>query len=147
MLRLCRDCMYVIHIVFVDGLVPVSTRALFQCKDCPFRTIDKIALKIIVCKFASILSRRGWVEQMARAWRRHQMETFSALLALCVGNSLVTGEFPSKRPVARSSEVFFGLRLNKQLSKQSQGWWFEMPSCSLWCHCYLHLSLWWWWPL
>ena len=27
------------------------------------------------------------------SWWRHQMETFSALLALCVGDSLVTGEF------------------------------------------------------
>ena len=32
--------------------------------------------------------------------------TFSALLALCVGNSLVTGEFPSRRPVTRSSDFF-----------------------------------------
>ena len=30
------------------------------------------------------------------------METFFALLALCVGNSPVTGEFPSQRPVTRS---------------------------------------------
>ena len=47
------------------------------------------------------------------------METFSALLALCEGNSPVTGEFPSQRPVTRSSDVFFDLRLNKQLCKQS----------------------------
>ena len=53
------------------------------------------------------------------AWWRHQMETFSALLALCVGNSPVTGEFPSQRPVTRSFDVFFALRLNKRLSKQS----------------------------
>ena len=30
------------------------------------------------------------------------METFSALLALCAGNSSVTGEFLSQRPVTRS---------------------------------------------
>ena len=35
------------------------------------------------------------------------METFSALLALCAGNSLVTGEFPAQRPVTRSFDVFF----------------------------------------
>ena len=40
-------------------------------------------------------------------WWRHQMETFSALLALCAGNSPVTGEFPSQRPVTRSFDVFF----------------------------------------
>ena len=59
------------------------------------------------------------------AWWRHQMETFSALLALCAGNSPVSGEFPAQRPVARSFDVFFDLRLNKRLSKQSWGWWFE----------------------
>ena len=37
------------------------------------------------------------------------------------GNSPVTGEFPSQRPVARSLNVFFDLRLNKLLSKQSRG--------------------------
>ena len=56
-------------------------------------------------------------------WWRHQMETFSALLALCARNSLFTGEFPSQRPVTRSFDVFFDLRLNKRLSKQSWGWW------------------------
>ena len=49
----------------------------------------------------------------------------SALLALCAGNSLVTGEFPSQRPVTRSFDVFFDLRQNKWLSKQSWGWWCE----------------------
>ena len=66
---------------------------------------------------------------------RHQMETFSALLAICAGNSPVPGEFPAQRPVARSFDVFFDLRLNKRLSKQSWGWWFEMLSCPLWRHC------------
>ena len=36
------------------------------------------------------------------SWWRHQMETFSALLALCAGNSPVPGEFPAQRPVTRS---------------------------------------------
>ena len=35
-------------------------------------------------------------------WWRHQMETFTALLAICAGNSPVTGEFPAQRPVTRS---------------------------------------------
>ena len=45
------------------------------------------------------------------------METFSALLAICAGNSPVTGEFPVQRPVTRSFGVVFDLRLNKRLSK------------------------------
>ena len=68
-------------------------------------------------------------------WWRHQMETLSALLAFCAGNSPVNSEFPSQRPVSQSLDVFFNLRLNKRLSKQLSGWWFETPSRSLLCHC------------
>ena len=119
-------------------------------------------------------------------WWRHQMETFSALLAICAGNSPVPvnsphkgqwrrvlmfslictwinvwknnretgdfrrhsthydvivmnspvpGEFPTQRPVTRSFDVFFDLHLNKEMSKQSWGWWFETLSRPLWCHC------------
>ena len=53
----------------------------------------------------------------------------------CAGNSPVTGEFPTRRPVTRSFYVFFDLRPNIRLSKQSGGWWFETPSVSLWRHC------------
>ena len=73
--------------------------------------------------------RRGW------AWWRHQMKTFSATLAICAENSPVPGEFPTQRPVTRSFDVFFDLRLNKRLSKQSWGWSFETLSCPLWRHC------------
>ena len=58
------------------------------------------------------------------------METFSTLLATLRG-----GEFPAQRPVTRSFDVFFELRLNKSLSKQSWGWWFETLSDPLWRHC------------
>ena len=63
------------------------------------------------------------------------METFCALLVLCARNSPVTGELPSQRPVTRSFAVFFDLRLNKRLSKQSRRRWFETPLRSLWRHC------------
>ena len=62
------------------------------------------------------------------------METFSALLAICAGNSPVPGEFPAQRPVTRSFDVFFDLRLNKQLSHQTWGWWYETLSRPLWRH-------------
>ena len=42
------------------------------------------------------------------------------------------GEFPTQRPVTRSFDVLFDLRLNKRLSKQPWGWWFETPARSLW---------------
>ena len=75
------------------------------------------------------------------SWWRH-VETFSALLALCVGNSPVTGEFPSQRPVTQSFGVLFDLSLNKRLGKQSWGWWPEMPSRSLWRHCNAGCRFW-----
>ena len=56
----------------------------------------------------------------------------SELLALCAGNSPITGEFPS---VTRSFDVLCDLRLNKRLSKQSRRRWFETQSLSLWRHC------------
>ena len=39
------------------------------------------------------------------------------------------GEFTAQRPVVRSFDVFFDLRLNKRLRKQSWGWWFDTLSC------------------
>ena len=74
-----------------------------------------------------------WIPLTIR-WR-HQMETFSALLAFSAGNSPVAGEFPAQRPLTRGFDVFFDLRLNKPLSKQSRGWWSETPSSPLWRLC------------
>ena len=71
---------------------------------------------------------------LGEPWWRHKMEALSALLALCVGNSPVTGEFPSQRPVTRTFGLSFDLRLTKGLGKQSRRRWFEMPSRSLWRH-------------
>ena len=67
-----------------------------------------------------------------RTWWRHQIEAFSVLLAVCAGSSPVTGEFPAQRPVTRSYDAFFNLRLNKRLSKQLWGWWLDTPSHPLW---------------
>ena len=69
------------------------------------------------------------------SWWRNQMETFSVLLAICAGKSLVTGEFPAQRPVTRSFDIFFDLRLNKRLRKQWWDWWFETPSRPSWRQC------------
>ena len=50
-------------------------------------------------------------------WWLHQVESFPRYWALCEGNPLVTSGFPSQRPVTRSFDVFFDLRLNKYLSQ------------------------------
>ena len=41
-------------------------------------------------------------------------------------------EFPTQRPVTRSFDIFFDLRLNQRLSKQAWGWWLETLSRPLW---------------
>ena len=92
-----------------------------------WRNLYKTICTTNICLFSGIFC--------AYPWWHHQMETYSSLLALCAGNSPVTGEFPSQRLVTQSFDVFFDLRLNKWLSKQSRRRWFEMPSCSLWRHC------------
>ena len=71
-------------------------------------------------------------------WWRHEMESFSALLAICAGKSTVHGELPAQRPVTRSCDVFFDLRLNQRLSKlskQSWGWWFKTQPRPICRHC------------
>ena len=79
----------------------------------------------------------NWIklQTLSLRFNRHQKESFSALLALCMGNLPVTGEFPWRRQVTRSFDVFIDLRMNKGLSKQLWCRWFETPSPSLWRHC------------
>ena len=60
--------------------------------------------------------------------------TFRVTGPLC-GEFTGPGEFPTQRPVTQSFGVFFDLRLNKRMSKQPWGWWFQTPSWSLWCQC------------
>ena len=84
---------------------------------------------LVICGFPA---KKGQVP-----WWRPQMETFFALLALCERNPPVTGEFPSQRPLTRSFDVFFDVRLNKWLNKQSRRRWFETPSR----HSQMHLKV------
>ena len=65
------------------------------------------------------------------------METISALLDIFAGNSPA----PAQRPVTRSFDVFFDMRLNKRLIKQWWGWWFETLSPPLWR---LYNTIWQW---
>ena len=76
--------------------------------------------------YGGMIEKRNYI-----TWWRHQMETFSVLLAICE----FAAEFAAQRPVTRSFDVFFDLRLNKPSSKQWWGWWFETLSRPLWSHC------------
>ena len=124
----CRRCVirakYLIVILMIINpqwfLNPVSCFHLWKILSAINMDCDLRHLSLVVCY---------------TSWWRHQMETFSALLALCAGNSPVSGEFPTQRPVTRSFDVFFDLCLNKRLSKQSWCWWFETLSSPLWRHC------------
>ena len=81
--------------------------------------------------FSIHISLRSNINRKHLSWWRHQMETFSALLAICAGNLPATGEFPTQRPVTRSFDVYFYLLPNERLSKQWWGWWFETLSSPL----------------
>ena len=61
------------------------------------------------------------------AWWRHQLDTFSAILAFCEGNSPVTGEFTSQRPVMQSFDVvvFFSI------CTWIKGWVTNCEACDL----------------
>ena len=102
-----------------------------------FHTSNVILMKLIILSTNSsqVVPYRIHASCENSSWWRHQMETFSALLAICAGNSPVPGEVPAQRPVTRSFGVFLDLRLNKRWSKQSWGWWFETLSCPFWRHC------------
>ena len=74
----------------------------------------------------------------SRTWWRHQMETFLCYWPFVRGIHRSPVNSPTK---ASDADVWisFDLHLNKRLSKQSRGRWFETPSCSLWRHrngCY-----------
>ena len=80
-----------------------------------FRMVNPIRhayVYIVVCFYVALLSilngfmlivyswfSESFQSHFAYSWWRHQIETFSALLALRAGNSPVTGEFPTQKPV------------------------------------------------
>ena len=95
-----------------SSTVGLSSGVRRRCRD------SKVAGFACVAPWPPVWTPGSW-EEVKRwthcaTWWRHEMETFSGLLALCVRNSPVTGEFPSQRPVTRSFDVFFDLCLNKR---------------------------------
>ena len=70
-----------------NAFVPNRCHAITWTNNCPD-----------VWRMNSTMKGINWHE----TWWRHQMETFTALLAICAGNSPITGEFPTQRPATRS---------------------------------------------
>ena len=89
---------------------------------------------VFVCPFYIyiLVTFAGGVQ--VKEFRKNLQRTFSALLAICAVNLPVPGELPAQRPVTQSFDIFFDLRLNNRLSKQSWGWWFETLSRPLLRH-------------
>ena len=125
---LCLFCLLWVRYYFPVGMkyLPISfgvaSLTLGQSYDCP--SGNKITQKNIISKTRRNQTKLSQNNKISYPWWCHQMETFSALLAICAGNLLIPGEFPAQRPVTRSFAVFFDLRLNKRLWKQSRGGWF-----------------------
>ena len=96
-------------------------------------------------KFLSVNRKKIWQERHCKGvsddehiylFDLHMMTSsngniFRVTGPLC-GEFTGPGEFPAQRPVTRSFDAFFDLGLNKRLSKQPWGWWFQTPSWSLW---------------
>ena len=96
--------------------------------------ISRVAWQVCI-KHNTCMQKRPWQCHVAAvSMMTSSNGNISALLAICAGNSPVTGEFPTQRPVTRSFDVYFDLRPNERLSKQSWGWWFETLSSPLWRH-------------
>ena len=79
--------------------------------DHPNHSTERSLQKDKTMKAVWVIESHGYDAICQNSSWRHQMETFSALLAICARNSPVTGEFPAQRPVTRSFDVFFDLRV------------------------------------
>ena len=104
------------------------------------------ALENVVFQIVTILSLPQWVNTCLFSKICSLYKVFNCMMTSSNGNifrvtSLLWGEFIGQWwiPITTASDVelwcFLWSTPAKQLSKQSWGWWFEMPSCSLWCHC------------
>ena len=95
-------------------------------------SFTKMHLQIFACEMATILFRGDEIMSCYWGAENSMMTSSNGNIFRVTGH--FCGEFPSQRPVTRHFDVFFDLRLNKRLSKQSLGWWYETLSRPLWRH-------------
>ena len=110
--------------------------------------------KIILCEDITLKRKVHQCECPDHHWRCWSVSstspvmtrtvTLMILLFLCICPSIhddvmkwkhFLHYWPFVRGIHRSPVNSLICALNKRLSKQSWGWWFETPSCSLWRHC------------
>ena len=133
-------CAWIFHINVKSCIMKLAAYHYHSNNECP-NIIDgddgsNATFLIIFQLLMPSIAYRWKKTKPLNTWWLHQMETFSALLAICAGNSPASGEFPTQSPVTHSFDVFFDLCLNKWFRKQSWGWWFETLSRPLWRHCH-----------
>ena len=87
-----------------------------------------VRVVLVVCPLECDYSEVIW-------WRHHLNGNIFRVTGHLCGEFTGPRWIPRTKPVARSFHVFFDLHLNKRLSKQSWGWWFETLSHPLWRHC------------
>ena len=80
-------------------------------------------------------------------WWRHQMATFTSLLALLRGIHLSPVNSPHKGQWRATLLFLWSAPEHKRLSKQSRRQWFETPSHSLWRHCKVEVNHLWVWQI
>ena len=112
-----------------------------------FRKIHRIyknCSDAVTCNAVDLYTKTWWLVEsyfklkwgVSCPWWRLQMETFSALLALCAANSPATDEFPHKRQWHGALVLsLICVWINRWINNR-EAWWFETPSRSLWSHCY-----------
>ena len=127
----------------INGLIPWCTFLWFSTSGCRVSKgaacAQSMGIFWVIWSFAQTSMYQTHIASTSY-WFTFAMMTssngnISVLLAVCAGNSPVTGEFPSQRPVTRSFDVILDLHPNKRLSKQSWGWRFDTPPRTLWRLC------------
>ena len=135
MCMLTEICMVYQHVFFMcdteytNGLVQDCSNPIvdFQKSCDAFQISDHVAKmsdQLKPFKFHSGMDSHGlWARNGIDPWWRHQMKTFSALLAFFVANSPVTGHTPTwprpKRPQSEKATNRKGRRLNQQQTEMT----------------------------
>ena len=129
----CHHSISVVYFFFILQTYNTTFQAAQNGKTlhCEARLMPYKGLKLETAQQLNIL--RKWCQILFRMMTSSNENILRVTGHLC-GEFTSHCEFPAQRPVTRSFGVFFDLRLNERLSKQSRSWWFETPSCPLWRH-------------
>ena len=121
--------------IFVISCTRSCQNDNFRCSQWRrFHQNDPISVSVIVWLSGNQPLNKSWILSIIRGMMTSSNGNIFRVTGPLCGEFTGPREFPTLRPVTRSFDVFFDLRLNKRLSKQPLGWWFETPAWSLWRH-------------